>query len=173
MEVTAKPKNGFLERIRKSGFSPPQTSMPTRLTRQDLESLVEELPIEIREDFRQAYLNDWVEQDDQEITAFLEELLPQISQRLQETQGTLRGLALEVSHLARSVTSKQQKREAYNVKEVAEMVGKSEWTVRRWIKDGKLSATRCKERDPFMVVSEDLHEFLSDYGTSMKSLDLS
>jgi len=120
----------------------------------------------------QCYWNDWVERNDREMAELLGNVLPQVKRHLLETQKTLNALAQEVSHLARSVTSKQQKREAYNVKEVAEMVGKSEWTVRRWIKGGKLPATRCKKRDPFMVSSEDIQEFMLEYGSGTKALDV-
>ena len=129
--------------------------------------ILSELPPEFRSEVEQGYWNDWVEQNERERERFEDYLRARIHQHLQEEQGAAKGLAKEVSHLAEAVTSKQRNRAGYIVKEVAEMVGVSEWTVRRWIHDGKLAATRCKERDPFIITPEALQEFMEHYGSGI------
>ena len=55
---------GILKRVRRSGFKLPRPDAPTRPTPQDYEDLIGGLPPELREDVRQGYLADWLEQDD-------------------------------------------------------------------------------------------------------------
>ena len=48
----------------------------------------------------------------------------------------------------------------YSVKQIAEMLGTNPETVRRWIRDGKLTAVQVSRKDGNIVTENDLNSFL-------------
>lgn len=159
----------ILARYRGNGYEAQDIGVPRRLTLHDLEKLKNELPPELRGDV-DTYWSDWVEQNEEDIDKFMTALPSMIRQGFQETHGALQALKAEVSVIHKAVSSQYRKKECYSVRETAEMFGCSEDTIRRKIKEGKLTATRDKQKDPWKITQADIDEYFATYGNGEKVL---
>jgi excisionase family DNA binding protein len=67
-----------------------------------------------------------------------------------DIQANIRELRSELSIVREAVLAPPaavpEARESYTVEEVAKMLGKSEYTVRQWCNEGRITATKCAER---------------------------
>ena len=70
--------------------------------------------------------------------------IEQLQRSLSELNETLRDLLSEL----RSQRTKQ----AYSVKEVAQLLGRSEWTVRRWVRQGTIEGAHVADNDKSPIV---------------------
>jgi excisionase family DNA binding protein len=86
----------------------------------------------------------------------------------EELLGRLRGLLEPIEHRLASIEERLRgsRRDYYRVEELATLVGRSEYSIRRWIKQGKLKATRLEGTGPrgFLLVPRDQVERLIRIG---------
>jgi excisionase family DNA binding protein len=84
----------------------------------------------------------------------------------------LRRLTQEVSGLRHDLKAalapKWKTKPFYTVKELAKHLGRSTYTIRRWIRDGKLQAVKLNSggpRDPYLIEHREVQELLTQAET--------
>ena len=83
-------------------------------------------------------------------------------------------LRTEVRELRNDLTSKRK--QFYSVDEVAELLGRSSFTVRRWLKEGRIEARRIEGTGPrgkLLIAATELPKLVRDgLGSSLPDLSI-
>jgi|GEM_PF-5396803 len=94
--------------------------------------------------------------------------------QLESIKTALRDLSNQLSEVRQLIGGRTK--EHLTVKEVAEMTGRAEYTVRRWITEGRLTATRIKQtgsRGRLLIQREELNRLIgSGMGAAIPSTSL-
>jgi len=81
---------------------------------------------------------------------------------------------IELKKTLRSSPGKDFKSKPYyTVKDLAKRLGRSPYTIRRWIRDGKIEAIKLNSggpRDPYLIDCREVEELLEDSSTQERFL---
>ncbi|MBM4040365.1 MAG: helix-turn-helix domain-containing protein [Planctomycetes bacterium] len=82
----------------------------------------------------------------------------------------IRGLRHDLSA---TLAPRWKRKPFYTVRELAQQVGRSPYTVRRWIREGKLNAVKLNDgrpKDQYLIEAQDIQELILSAGTGERTL---